>query len=183
MFKGKVWPALLCNASSSLPPWKRWTARHIILAPTTAKAWGCWRRNRTANHSKAKSQPSPSLAHREAWGTAQEAGRCSPKAFRKRCWESYRNKRNSYWKMLLSKAKVTVRPTEGLCPTGWLPCCKDVFHTGVNICKNSAYTGLSSQLTDCDWWPRLSGLWGQGSSPAHLCTPPQQLSVFVLVGT
>lgn len=82
MFKGKVWPALLCNAASSLPPWTPQTARHIVLAPTTAKAWSCWRKNRTANHSKAKPQLSHSLAHREAW-------RCSLKAVRKWCWESY----------------------------------------------------------------------------------------------
>lgn len=89
MFKGRVWPALLCNASSSLPPWKPQTARRVVLA----------------RHPKARLELSHT--HQGAPEKVLEAWRCSPEAAGKQCWASYKNTRHSSRKMLLSKATVT----------------------------------------------------------------------------
>lgn len=68
-------------------------ARHTILASTKMKIRICYRKNRTANHSKAKLQLSHSLTNRKPWWRFRKhRDALQTKVSRKRYWESYKNK-------------------------------------------------------------------------------------------
>lgn len=53
----------------------------------------CWRKNRTANNSKAELRLSHPLTNRKPWWRFRKHGdSLLTKVIRKRCWESYKNK-------------------------------------------------------------------------------------------
>lgn len=121
----------------------------------------CWRKNWTANHSKAKLPLSHSLTNRKPWWRFRKRGDAllTKVVIRKWCWESYKNKEPARERCSEAKPRSPFKSTKGLFSTVQLSCGKDSSHVwqqenskDVNVpktlCKSPRV--LSPRLINCD---------------------------------
>lgn len=170
MFKGSVWSALLCNASSSLPPWKPQTARRIVLA----------------RHPKARLE----LSHTHEHPGSPGEGSGSLEMLSGGRWETMLSKLQEHAPQLPKDAPkqshghrfVPPRigsPVERIASTSDKRRCQRRWPWARTLSPGVVWPPRPNG----DSWPRWGGLPEGGALLLHSCTPLQQLSVFVLVGT